>query len=84
MHAGYSPEEAQEPVSLIWRVTTDCSGSSTFGERLPTSVKLPPLRRHCERRVQRLRGAHHLHRDVRSASAGAFARQGRHIHARSG
>ncbi len=41
---GYSPAEAQEPCSRIWRVTTFCSGIDTSGEMLPTSATVPPLR----------------------------------------
>ena len=41
---GYSPAEAHDPCSRIWRVTTFCSGRVTSGEMLPTRMTEPPLR----------------------------------------
>src|SRR5947209_15075423 len=46
MAIGYSPAEAQVPISDNSRVTTAWSGRSTCGFRFPTSVTEPPLRTH--------------------------------------
>jgi len=42
--AGYSPQMAQLPCSLICCVTTACKGISATGARFPTRVTVAPLR----------------------------------------
>ena len=44
MHSGISPFDPHEPSTAISRVTTDCSGSSTIGDRFPIRTTVPPFR----------------------------------------
>jgi hypothetical protein len=44
MASGYSPAQEQEPLMVIWRVTTSWRGKGVLGWRLPMRTTWPPLR----------------------------------------
>ena len=69
MHSGISPLDAHDPRTDISRLTTSCSGNSTLGDRLPTRMTVPPLRRQRIALAHRVAVADHLEGDVRASAA---------------